>query len=295
VPTPHPSLIDQLRRLLPTLKPAERRVAEAILMDIGAATRVTMRALSRQAGVSEPTIIRLARRMGGAGFADFKMRLSENVATGRMFAVSDPPALSQDPATIASQVYAATAQALAHSFSQRDPAALAAAAVVIGAARRVFCLGVGGSSAFVAAEAANRLFRFDVSASAVVDPYVQTITAALCDGRDALLVFSVTGKPGSLVSSAAQARQGGAAVVAVTRPGSPLAETSTVVIGLDIPDNDRRPEIPNRSRYGQLYVLDCLATLVASTRLTASAPGLGRAREALLALHGPTPQQPIGD
>jgi RpiR family carbohydrate utilization transcriptional regulator len=74
-----------------------------------------------------------------------------------------------------------------------------------------------------------------------------------------------------------------------------LAAASSVVIGLDIPDDDRRPEIPNRSRYGQLYILDCIATLIGSRRLDAAAPGLQRARAALLATHGPTRQQPIGD
>jgi RpiR family carbohydrate utilization transcriptional regulator len=212
-----------------------------------------------------------------------------------MFVLSDPPSLSQEPGTIASQVYEATAQALAYSFAQRDPDALAAAAAAINAACRVFCFGVGGSSANVAAEAANRLFRFDVCVSAVVDPYGQTVTAALCGATDVLLLFSVTGKPLSLVSSAALAREQGAAVIAITRPGSPLAANSTVVIGLDIPDQDRRPEIPNRSRYGQLYFLDCLATLIAARRLETAAPKLQRAREALLSLHGPTEQQPIGD
>ena len=117
----------------------------------------------------------------------------------------------------------------------------------------------------------------------------------MCSRDDALLVFSVTGRPAPLLSATALARQEGAAVIAVTRPDSPLAAACSVLISLDIPDHDRRPEIPNRSRYGQLYILDCLATLVAAARLGASAARLGRARDALTALHGPTRQQPIGD
>lgn len=288
-------LIDTMRQSLGTLKPAERRLADVILSDISGATRATTRELSRRASVSEPTVVRFARRMGSSGFPDFKLRLSEDFATGRMFIMSDPPSVTQDPGMIASQVYEATAQALAYSFAQRDPAALAAAAQEVHSARRVFCFGVGGSSANVAAEAANRLFRFDVGASAVIDPYAQAITAALCGASDALLVFSVTGKPQSLLSSAALAQRQGAAVIAVTRPGSPLAAASSVVIGLDISDHDRRPEIPNRSRYGQLYILDCIATLVGALRLGGAALGLQRARRALLDLHGPTDQQPIGD
>lgn len=294
MPTPS-SLIDAMRQALPAMSAAERRVADVILKDISGATRLSTRDLSGLAAVSEPTIVRFARRMGSTGFPEFKLRLSEDYATGRMFLPSDPPSRSQDPAIVTGQVYEATAQALAYSFAQRDPAALEDAANRLHGARRILCLGVGGSSANVAAEAVTRLFRFDIAASCLTDPYAQTVAATLCRPSDAMLVFSVTGKPASLLSAAELARAQGASVIAVTRPGSPLAAASSVTIGLDIPDHDRRPEIPNRSRYGQLYVLDCLTTLVAARRLRTANPGLRRAREALIALHGPTEQQPIGD
>ena len=84
-------------------------------------------------------------------------------------------------------------------------------------------------------------------------------------------------------------------MIAITRIGSPLAAVSTILVPLHIPDNDQHFEIPNRSRYGQLYVLDCLATLVASRRLERSVPKLRRARAALRRLHGETEHQPIGD
>ncbi len=292
---PRRSLIDHMRQVLPGLSKSQRRVAETVLSDIDAATRVTTKELSERAGVSEPTIVRFARQMGSEGFTDFKIRLSQDFATGRMFTLSDPAVLPHDPVMIANQVYEATAQALAYSFAQRAPETLARAAAAIDAAQRVFCLGVGGSSANVAAEAANRLYRFDVHASALIDPYAQTVAAALCGPKDALLIVSVTGKPASLLSSARLAQAQGAAVIAITRPDSPLAQASTIVVGLAIPDHDRRFEIPNRSRYGQLYMLDCIASLVAARRLKTAAPKLQRAHRALLELNGPTEEQPIGD
>ncbi len=289
------SLIDVIREALPTLSKSQRRVAGAVLRDIDGATRMTIKNLAELAEVSEPTIVRFARQLGSEGFAEFKFRLSQDFATARMFVLSDAPPLQQDAALVASQVYEATAQALAYSFAQRDPAALAHAAEAIDAAPRVFCMGVGGSSANVANEAANRLFRFDVRVTAIVDPYAQTIASALCEPGDALLIFSVTGKPASLVSSATLAAARGATVITVTRPHSPLASAGALCIGLTVPDQDQRFEIPNRSRYGQLYVLDCLATLLAGRRLGIAGPKLEGARRALLELHGPTDQQPIGD
>ncbi|RDJ20093.1 MurR/RpiR family transcriptional regulator [Bosea caraganae] len=289
------SLIDRMRQVLPDLNKAERRVAEAILADIDAAIGMTTRDLSEKAGVSEPTIVRFARRMGDSGFKDFKLRLSRDFATGRMFVMSEPSDIAADSAAIANQVYEATAQALAYSFAQRDPVALDRAAEAIHKAQRVFCMGVGGSSANVAAEAENRLYRFDVAASTIIDPYRQPVAASLCGPKDVLLIFSVTGRPASLLESARLARANGATVIAVTRPASPLAEASSVPIGLDIPDDDRRFEIPNRSRYGQLYMLDCIATLVAAKRAERVGAKLRKARDTLRHMHGNTGQQPIGD
>jgi RpiR family carbohydrate utilization transcriptional regulator len=289
------SLIDAMREVLPTLSKSQQRVAQAVLRDIESATRMSIKSLAELAEVSEPTIVRFSRRLGSDGFGAFKLRLSQDFATGRMFLMSETPRLGLDAATVAAQVYEATAQALAYGFAQRDPAALGVAAEAIHAAPRVFCMGVGGSSANVAAEAANRLFRFDVNASTVVDPYTQVLAAALTEPGDALLIFSVTGKPASLLSSATVAVRRGAVVVAITRPDSPLAKIATTLIGLTIPDHDQRFEIPNRSRYAQLYIVDCLATLIAGRRFSTSAQKLEAARQALLELHGPTVQQPIGD
>jgi RpiR family carbohydrate utilization transcriptional regulator len=131
--------------------------------------------------------------------------------------------------------------------------------------------------------------------TAISDPYQQLMAAAICEAKDVLLLFSVTGKPKSLVDSANISTELGATVISVTRPATPVALASTIIIPLDIPDHEQHFQIPNRTRYGQLYVVDCLATLVGTDRLKHSAPKLSRIRNVLASLHGPTEQQPIGD
>jgi RpiR family carbohydrate utilization transcriptional regulator len=290
-----PSLIDRMRASLPGLKKAERRVVDAVLRDLDVAARLSIKELAQMAAVSEPTVVRFARRLGCAGFTDFKIRLSQDQAIARMFVLPEQEKLPRDASTTASHVYEAAVQALTHSFAQRDPAALDRAAQAIVEAKRVWCFGVGGSSANLAAEAENRLFRYDINASAVVDPYRQRMAAALCESGDAVLVFSVTGKPRSLVDSANAARALGATVISVTRPQSPLAAESTIVLPLDLSDHDKHLQIPSRLRYGQLFILDCLATMVGNHRLATSAGKLRRIRSALVSLHGATEQQPLGD
>lgn len=293
----HVSTIDRIKATLEEFNPSERRVAEAILAHVDEASRGSIKELAEAAGTSQPTVMRFARRVGCNGFSDLKRRLAQDFAIARMFAGTDnDPALSHDPEIVAARVYESTTQALAYTFGQRDPVALGHAATAIVAAPRVFCFGVGGSSANIAEEAENRLFRYDVHAAAIIDPYRQRIASGLCDPGDAFLIFSVTGQPSSLVESAETARALGAAVISVTRPHSPLAAMSTVVISLDVPDHEKHFEIPHRTRYAQLYVLDCIAALVGGRRLERSAPKLRLVRGLLGSLHGgKTDQQPIGD
>lgn len=289
------SLIDRMRLEAPEMNRAERSVAEIILADIDGATRISTKDLSTQAQVSEPTVVRFARRMGCDGFTDFKIRLAQEYAIGRMYLAAERQQPADTGNEVAEHVYNATVQALAMAFNDHDPQAIEAAVDVLDKARRVFCFGVGGSSANVAAEAENRLFRLDVAASSTADPYQQRVMAATCGPEDVLLIFSVTGKPRSLLDSAEIARSQGAGVVAVTDPPSPLAALASVLVPLQAFDEEKFFYMPNRGRYGQLFLLDCMATLLGARRMKIVSKKLWRARATLIALHGSTEGQPIGD
>jgi RpiR family carbohydrate utilization transcriptional regulator len=95
-------------------------------------------------------------------------------------------------------------------------------------------------------------------------------------------------KPRSLVDSAEIAQSQGAAVIAVTNPDSELAKHSDVVIPLHTFDEEKFFYMPNPGRYGQLYVLDCLETLLGSRRMKSVSKKLWHARRILVDLHGPT-------
>ncbi|ODT08220.1 MAG: transcriptional regulator, RpiR family protein [Mesorhizobium sp. SCN 65-20] len=289
------SLIDRLRIENGDMNPADRAIANVILDDIEAATRLPIKELAAKAQVSEPTIIRFARRIGCDGFTDFKIRLAQDYAIGRMYIAAERTSPAETGPDVAQHVYEATTQALANAFAQRDPAALEQAASLIHAARRIFCFGVGGSSANVAREAENRLFRLDLAVSATADPYKQRIIASTVEPDDVLLIFSVTGKPRSLVDSAAIATSLGAKVVSVTHPGSPLASNATVNVPLVAFDEEKFFYMPNRGRYGQLFVLDCISTLIGARRRGTVGKKLWRARSTLVELHGSTDSQPVGD
>ncbi|MCB8819650.1 MurR/RpiR family transcriptional regulator [Microvirga rosea] len=289
------NLIEAIEQIAPSLKKAERRVATLVLQDIEGTTRTSIKSFAAQAQVSEPTVMRFARRVGCDGFSAFKMRLAQDFAVGRMYIEAERKVQAGDPGTTAQRVFQSGMDALATAFAGLDENLLSEAAAIIAQAGRIVCLGVGGSSAVMAQEMENRLFRFGLPVTASADPYKQQMLAAIAEKSDAFLIFSVTGKPNSLVEAAGIAAGRGAAVIAVTLPDSPLAQRATLLLPLVIPGDEVHFNFPNRTRYGQLLVIDCLSAIVGAMKQPASARRLHRIRTTLLALHGHTEAQPIGD
>jgi RpiR family carbohydrate utilization transcriptional regulator len=289
------SLIDRIRKSAGNLGKAEAALAGVIIEDIDAATHMSTGELAGRANVSEPTVTRFSRRMGCSGFKDFKLQLARDLAVARMYLAADKVPPARSAREVSEQTHELVAQTLAMAFAQRDPVAIEAAVDAIEAARRLFCFGVGGSSANIAQEAENRFFRLDVPASASADPYRQRMTATISDSRDVFLMFSMTGKAASLIDSAQIARSAGARVISATHPGSPLAKRSDILLPLTMPEDSRFFYMPTRGRYGQLYILDCLASTLGARRSEQASAALWRIKRMLLTLHGDTPGQPIGD
>jgi RpiR family transcriptional regulator, carbohydrate utilization regulator len=289
------SVVDELRHIAAGLNRAEKAVAEAILSDVAAAVDCTIRQLAERAGVSEPTVVRLARRLGCSGFPQLKRRLSQDLAVAHMFSRPDLIGKPRDAVSVGSQIYEAASQALTHAFSSHDPNTAERAATLLNEADQVFCLGTGGNSANMAHEAENRLFRFGIKVQTLIDPYRQRMVAAVAEPGQIFLILSMTGRPQTLLDVAQTVRMRGARVICITRRESPLAAMADELLVLDVPHQEADFQLPNRSRYAQLFTVDVLATLVGVKRQADALPRLKRMRTALVSLHGLTEDQPIGD
>ena len=72
-----------------SLPAAERRVADMVLERPHEVLTLSLAAVARQAQVSEPTVIRCCRSLGCSGFADFKMRMAQSLASSPHFVHAD--------------------------------------------------------------------------------------------------------------------------------------------------------------------------------------------------------------
>lgn len=259
--------------------PAERRLADFLLSEPKKATSSSLSALSREAQVSEPTVIRLCRKLGCSGFPDFKLRLAEELAAGTPFVhheVNPQDSLSD----ITRKVIESTISALVGLSSSIDLTVIDRAVTALALAHRVDFFGTGPSSV-VAYDAQQKFMFLEMPAVFQHDTHLQIMSATALASTDVALCFSFTGQTTDIVKCATQARKAGATVISVTRHNSALAEASTISIDVDTIENTFVYS-PATTRLAHLAVVDILTTALAVRRGPGISHRIQMMKEALL-------------
>jgi RpiR family transcriptional regulator, carbohydrate utilization regulator len=260
------------------LPAAERRVADLVLERPHELLQLSLAAVASQAQVSEPTVIRCCRSLGCHGFADFKMRMAQSLASGQLFMHSDVGP-NDSVAEVAAKVFGKAARTLLQVRSQLDPARLETAISLLCGARRVECYGLG-SSGIVAADAQHKLFRLGFPSVAYSDAHVHGMAATMLRPGDVVMAFSASGRTVDLISSVDLARESGADVIGITALGAPLAARCTVALELLV-DEDTDIYTPMTTRLAQLTVVDTLVVGVALRQGPELLTRLQRAKDSL--------------
>jgi RpiR family transcriptional regulator, carbohydrate utilization regulator len=280
--------VDALDRLSPALHqlaPAERRVAAVMAEHPDRIIRGTLASVAREAGVSEPTVLRFCRTIGVGSFKDLKIELAQSLAAGNgaLTGAVVPRQIHADDSVQSAmdKVFALAIDALARTQQALSKPTVERAAMAIVKARRVVIFGLG-ASAIVAAEAQHKLFRLGVAVAAYSDPHLQTMSAATLGPDDVVLAISQTGTARDVIETTGVAQQGGVTVIAVTRTGSPLAAIAHILLPVDIiePEQIWTPMI---SRMVHLTTIDALVVGVALLAPPSSQEGLRRMQRALAA------------
>lgn len=285
---------------------SEQQIADLLLRDPHAFARLNVKEIASKVGVSEPTVVRFCRRVGCEGFKDFKIQIIQDLAyrqasteaggpRATATAVASPQQGVGSTHGIPADVHDAAVAALARMHKALNWQAVDTAARLIAKARRVVVYGIGGSSAGMAEEAHNRLFRLNISSTAYTDSYMQRMSATTLDERDVALFVSSTGRPKSLLDSVELAKYYGAKCVGITPKESALGRDLDICIDLELTQGGVSQFHPNPARYAQLYVLDCIAYSTATHLGATAETSLKRTRASVASLHGIAPLQPIGD
>jgi len=281
------SVLIRLRGALPSLSPAERRVAEVALADPRATSRLSIGALAVACRTSEATVIRFCRTIGLSGYPELRLVLAAEGGPGHAAAriIGSDIGPGDDLAQVVEKVSFADARAIEETAGQLDLAVLRAVVDVVVAADQIELYGVGASG-IVAADLEQKLRRIRRRAFASLDGHAALTSAALLGPGDVAIAFSHTGTTQDAVDPIIEARRSGAVTVAVTNaPGAPLAKAAELVLTTAARETTFRSGAM-ASRLAQLSVVDCLFVAVAQRTYGDTLEAVERTYAAVRDRHG---------
>ncbi|HEX2546639.1 MAG TPA: SIS domain-containing protein [Ramlibacter sp.] len=257
-------MLDRIKASLPSLAPAEQRVAKLVLGDPRTFAALPVSALAERAHVSKPTVVRFCRSMGYDGLSDFKLKLAGSVSEGVPFIHRsvDPDDKTSD--VLVKVIDNAVAAFLKYRNDASSFAVEKAAEALAGThqtGRRIEFYGVGNSGV-VALDAQHKFFRLGINTISYSDGHMQVMSATLLGPGDCVVVISNSGRTRDLMDACDIARRNGATTIVITATGSPLATAGQIHLAADHPEGYDRYS-PMVSRLLHLVIIDVLATTVA--------------------------------
>ncbi|MDO5073259.1 putative RpiR-family transcriptional regulator [Neisseria animaloris] len=250
-------MLSKISESLANLSGAERKVAESALAEPKWFVHAAVAEIAERASVSQPTVIRFCRSLGYKGLPEFKLALSASIGHEGLPYVHEELNTDDDISKVVEKVLGNTAASVLGARRFLKEAELEKAIAMLTHARRIEFYGVGNSG-IVAHDAQHKFFRFGISTVAYVDTHIQLMAAAVLGSQDVLVVISNSGSSIELLDAVSIAKENGAAVIAITRAGSPLAQLADCVLSVAAQENSEL-YTPMISRLLQLVVVDILA------------------------------------
>ncbi|TFW16608.1 SIS domain-containing protein [Massilia arenosa] len=256
-------LLDSIRTQLDSLSKSEKKVALAVLEAPGAIVRQNITALAKAAQVSEPTVVRFCRTLGYDGWHEFKLKLAQGLAL-ELPGLNDNPTQDDLASDLVNKICSRSINTLLDLRNNLKAEPIQRALDILSRANKIEFYGQG-TSGIVAADAQHKFFRSGVPTVAYADPAIHAISASLLTEGDAVVAISQRGNNPALVRSAKLARRNGAEVIVLAPSGTPLADSASVLIPIDLVFNID-PYTPISARLAYLVVIDVLAVGLALQR-----------------------------
>ena len=272
-------LLQRVAEIRATAPAARRAILDLILEDPDRVLEESFEALAQRAGSSVPTVMRACRDLGFAGLREFKLALAHTLALGGS-PLHRRVNLEDTADEVVAKVSRSAAASVAGVRTQLDMATLDAAVSAIAAARHIDLYGAGATSWFMAQDLQARLFRLGLSANAWSDYHLQQVAAAAQGPDGVVIAISHVGGMPSLLDAVDIARAQGARAVALTRPGTALAERADMLLALSVPD-DAVMHVGIDAYLTHLTVIEILTVLVAQRRGDPAVRRLQGVRQAL--------------
>lgn len=272
------SVLINVRRALPALRPAEQRVAHAVLADPAGISESSITAVARMCDTSETTVLRFCRAIGLAGYPELRIALARAAQFEETDQGDGPPLNGTISATdgladVVAKIAHADARAIEDTAATLDLNALKGAIDALLNASRIDIYGVGASG-LVGHFLHQKLHRIGLISYVATEGQLALTSAELLGPADVALGITHSGVTTGVVDALQVARRRGATTIAVTNyDRSPVAAESNLILTTAARETTFRAG-SMASRITQLAVIDCLFAGVAQRAYDASIAAL---------------------
>lgn len=202
----------KIRSAYATLPSAERKVADFILENPEKSMHMVINEIADAAGVSVPSVTRLARKLGYKGFLEFRVALASGTAISSETHKLTPVETTDSDETVIEKIYLASIRALEDTYRALDREKVCELAKKIVAANRVFLCGGSGSTLLVE-DVAYQLDVLGIEAVAITTPAALNMYKTRFNQGDIFIGFSRAGRNKQLTEAIRQAKKQGSTCV----------------------------------------------------------------------------------
>ena len=168
--------------------------------------------IADSAGVSVPSVTRLARKLGYKGFLEFRVALASGAALSAETHKLSPVEDTDSDEEVVEKVYLASIRALEDTYRALDRERICELARAIATADRVFICG-GGGSTLLAQDAAFQLNALGVQAVPIISQTVLNMYKPRFCETDVFIGLSRAGRNKLLTEAVRQAKRQGSTCV----------------------------------------------------------------------------------
>ncbi len=249
-----------------SLPSAERKVADYILEDTSRASLMVISEIAQAAGVSVPSVTRLAKKLGYDGFLDFRVALAGSAAaSASALEVCGPIHPLDDDQTAVEKLFATASSSIMETLKSIDKDALIRLAGKINGAKRIFLFGTNGSRNFIH-DCVYYLAIMGYDAVAATDPDVISMYYNRFTSEDVFIGISRSGRTKLLIDALRAAKSSGSYCAFLSNyinsPASYMADTFFCTSRID----DVRNILGRESNLGMMVLMYALSILLERNR-----------------------------
>ncbi len=256
--------ITKLKEMEGIFTKTEKKIAKYILKNLKKIKGIRAKELGELIGVSQPSIIRFAKKLGYKGFPEFKIALSEAIVTKKnepSKIIHDQIALEDSNLDVIKKVAYQNIEAIKNTSSIINLKDIEKTVRAIEKAEKIYILGAGFSG-LVAKNLMYKLLEIDLNAIYIDDAHIKLTSMNNTTSKDLVFAISHSGQTYEIIKSAEIAKKNKATIITLTKVVSnPLSKLGDVTIKT-VAENPNLRLTAISSTITQLTVIDAIFMLL---------------------------------